>query len=143
VYFEEEKKIADALRGWIGSGVIKSAHDCSEGGLAVALSESCFSEDVARNTPRLLGAKVSLESIENVNVQAALFGESQARIVVTVEKAFLPKVLGQAAILEVPVTEIGTVGGDRLSIDYGDDSFSWSLSDLHKEWWSSIESRLS
>ena len=98
---------------------------------------------MARNTPRLLGAKVSLESIENVNVQAALFGESQARIVVTVEKAFLPKVLGQAAILEVPVTEIGTVGGDRLSIDYGDDSFSWSLSDLHKEWWSSIESRLS
>ena len=143
VYFEEEKRIADALRGWIGSGVIKSAHDCSEGGLAVALSESCFSEDVARNTPRLLGAKISLESIENVNVQAALFGESQGRIVVSVEKAFLPKVLGQAAILEVPVTEIGTVGGDRLSIDYGDDSFSWSLSDLHKEWWSSIESRLS
>ena len=143
VYFEEEKKIADVLRGWIGSGVIKSAHDCSEGGLAVALSESCFSEHVARNTPRLLGATVSLDAIENIHAHAALFGESQGRIVVTLEKAFLPKVLGQAAILEVPVTQLGTVGGDRLSIDYGDDSFSWSLSDLHKEWWSSIENRLS
>ena len=142
VYFEEEKKVADALRGWIASGVIKSAHDCSEGGLAVTLSESCFSEDLARNTPKLLGATIKLPTIDGVTAPAALFGESQGRIVVTVEKAFVPKVLGQAEILGLSVSEIGVVGGDQLSISYGDESMSWNLADLHQEWWSSIEKRL-
>ncbi|MGC3957573.1 MAG: AIR synthase-related protein [Verrucomicrobiota bacterium] len=42
--------------GLIQSGLVKSAHDCSEGGLAVALAESCISQLVARDTPRLIGA---------------------------------------------------------------------------------------
>ncbi len=142
VYLDEEKKIADALRGWIGSGVVKSAHDCSEGGLAVALSECCFSRDFARNTPRLLGASITLKADSEVSSHVALFGESQGRIILTVERAFLPKVLGQAEILGVPVHELGTVGGDKLSITHGDDCFSWSVSELHHGWWSSIESKL-
>ena len=44
------------LLGLIHSGVVKSAHDCSEGGLAVCLAESCISQLLGRETPRLIGA---------------------------------------------------------------------------------------
>ena len=142
VYLDEEKQIADALRGWIGSGVVKSAHDCSEGGLAVALAEACFSEDVARATPRLRGASVRLEAIDGVSSHALLYGESQGRIILSVEKAFVPKVLGQAEILGVPVMELGTVGGESLTIEYGPDRFSWPLEELYQVWFHSIANTL-
>ena len=57
---EKEKELHLALRALIHSGVVKSAHDCSEGGLAVALAESCISQQIARETPRLIGAQVDL-----------------------------------------------------------------------------------
>src|ERR1700744_4362097 len=57
---ETAKTLHTTLIGLIQSGLIKSAHDCSEGGLAVALAESCISQLVARETPRLIGASVDL-----------------------------------------------------------------------------------
>jgi phosphoribosylformylglycinamidine synthase len=59
---EKEKELHLALRALIYSGSVKSAHDCSEGGLAVALAESCISQQIARETPRLIGAQVDLAS---------------------------------------------------------------------------------
>jgi hypothetical protein len=53
---EVAKTLHTTLIGLIQSGGVKSAHDCSEGGLAVALAESCISQMVARHTPRLIGA---------------------------------------------------------------------------------------
>jgi phosphoribosylformylglycinamidine (FGAM) synthase-like enzyme len=47
----------------IQSGLVKSAHDCSEGGLAVCLAESCISQLIARETPRLLGATIDLNKV--------------------------------------------------------------------------------
>jgi phosphoribosylformylglycinamidine synthase len=55
---EKEVNLHLALRALIHSGVVKSAHDCSEGGLAVALAECCISQQIARDTPRLIGAKI-------------------------------------------------------------------------------------
>ena len=49
---EKERELHNNLRGFIYSGLVKSAHDCSEGGLAVALAESCISRQIARDTPR-------------------------------------------------------------------------------------------
>ncbi|HWX20817.1 MAG TPA: phosphoribosylformylglycinamidine synthase subunit PurL [Candidatus Binatia bacterium] len=57
---EKEKDLHLALRALIHSGAIKSAHDCSEGGLAVALAEGCISQQTARETPRLIGAQIDL-----------------------------------------------------------------------------------
>ena len=57
------KTLHTTLLGLIHTGDIKSAHDCSDGGLAVALAESCISELIARNTPRLLGATVDLTTV--------------------------------------------------------------------------------
>ena len=80
---EKEKELHLALRALIHSGVVKSAHDCSEGGLAVALAESCISQQIARETPRLIGAQVDLHDAGSdscearaLRLDALLFGES-------------------------------------------------------------------
>ena len=70
---EVAKTLHTTLIGLIQSGLVKSAHDCSEGGLAVALAESCISQLIARETPRLIGASVDLSSfkIQVSSVQGA------------------------------------------------------------------------
>ena len=142
VCLRREKQIADALRGWIACGLIQSAHDCSEGGLAVALIECCLSQERGRGAPKLLGAQVELNHQDGVRAEAMLFGESQARILVSVAKPFLPKVLGQAAILGIPAARIGVVGGRLLRIRYGESDYSWPLDDLHNAWWTAIRRRM-
>lgn len=64
-YLDREKALHLALRAFIHSGVVKSAHDCSEGGLAVALAECCISNHVARGTPELIGAEIDLTASES------------------------------------------------------------------------------
>src|SRR5258706_109234 len=73
---EKEKELHGALRSLIFAGGIKSAHDCSEGGLAVALAECCMSRQVARETPLLTGAQIDLSSVSTARLDALLFGES-------------------------------------------------------------------
>jgi phosphoribosylformylglycinamidine synthase len=68
---EKEKELHLDLRALIHSGVVKSAHDCSEGGLAVALAECCISQLIARETPRLIGADVDL-NVFNVGQASSL-----------------------------------------------------------------------
>jgi phosphoribosylformylglycinamidine (FGAM) synthase-like enzyme len=60
---ETAKTLHTTLLGLIQSGLVKSAHDCSDGGLAVALAESCISQLIARETPRLIGATVDLSNV--------------------------------------------------------------------------------
>src|SRR5262249_13600107 len=99
----KEKELHLALRALIHSGVVKTAHDCSEGGLAGTAAECCTSRHVARETPRLIGAQVDFTApkpaIEATNgageqspapaqpsprLDVLLFGESQARIIISV-----------------------------------------------------------
>jgi phosphoribosylformylglycinamidine synthase II len=140
---DKEKTLHDALRGWIAQGAIKSAHDCSEGGLAVAIAESCISEQVARETPRLIGANVDLSALAvrdgtPVRLDALLFGESQGRIVISATAHNAQKVLGQAKVLGIPATNIGKVGGGQLKIKTAQGEFSWELAELHDFWFHSI-----
>ena len=101
---EAEKDLHLALRAFIHSGVVKSAHDCSEGGLAVALAECCLSQLIARDTPRLIGARVNLAaamplvsaSAAPARLDALLFGEAQGRILISVAAIDATKVLAQA-----------------------------------------------
>jgi phosphoribosylformylglycinamidine synthase len=142
-----EKSLHDALRGWIQSGAVKSAHDCSEGGLAVALAECCISQLIGRETPRLIGAAIDLSPPADgtpglagipARLDALLFGESQARIVISVPSHQVGRILGQAKILEIPAAKIGQVGGTELKIKTVRGEFSWGLSELHDVWWNSI-----
>jgi phosphoribosylformylglycinamidine synthase subunit PurL len=135
---DQEKELHLALRALIHSGVVKSAHDCSDGGLAVALAESCISQLIARETPRLIGAELDLSAINDVRLDALLFGETQARVVVSVAALNAGKVLAQAKILGVPAAVIGRVGGASLQIKAGDQTFSAPLAELHDPWWNSI-----
>ncbi|HEY1490692.1 MAG TPA: phosphoribosylformylglycinamidine synthase subunit PurL [Verrucomicrobiae bacterium] len=135
---DKEKDLHLGLRALIHSGVIKSAHDCSDGGLAVALAESCISQLIARETPRLIGAQMDVAPIKDVRLDALLFGETQSRVVISVAPLNAGKVLAQAKILGVPAAVIGKVGGTALQVKVGDQNFSANVADLHDNWWNSI-----
>ncbi len=108
---ERERATINALLEIIAAGVVHSAHDCSEGGLAVALSECAIGDP-----ERLIGAEVTLDEWSDLPLRALLFGEAQARIVVSTPEP--ERVLEVAARHGVPAHRIGTVrpGSDALSI---------------------------
>jgi phosphoribosylformylglycinamidine synthase len=88
-------------------GLISSAHDCSDGGLAVTLAESCRAGSVGIDATRL-----------NISgrIDAALFGESQSRIIVSLPPERDAELLELAASRKVPATLLGRVGGDNLRV---------------------------
>jgi len=135
---EKEKLLHDTTRALIYTGDVKSAHDCSEGGLAVAIAESCISGFEARNTPRFRGATVDLSAFDKARLDAILFGEAQGRIVLSVAKINAVKVVERAKLLGVPATIIGSVGGTDLAIKAGGQELKWTLAELHDGWWNSI-----
>jgi phosphoribosylformylglycinamidine synthase subunit PurL len=132
------------LLGLIQSGLIKSAHDCSEGGLAVCVAESCMSQLVARETPRLIGASLDLSGLKApegqplLRLDALLFGETQSRVVVTCAALEAVKVVERAKLMGVPAMQIGSVGGTKLTFKTATGEFSAPVSELHDAWWNAI-----
>lgn len=135
---EVAKTLHTTLIGLIQSGLVKSAHDCSEGGLAVAFAESCISQLIARDTPRLIGATIDLSAIKDVRLDALLFGETQSRIVISCKALDAVKVVERAKLMGVPAVPIGKVGGDKLTVKIAAGEFSAPLTELHDPWWNSI-----
>jgi phosphoribosylformylglycinamidine synthase len=136
---EAEQSLHAFLLKVIREGVVQSAHDCSDGGLAVALVESCISGPGVRR-----GAVVRL-SLDTLRRDALLFGESQSRVVLSVKPELAEQVLKRAGEAGVPALKIGTVGGDRVVIDA--EKGQWSegcridlpVEQLHERWAFSIE----
>jgi phosphoribosylformylglycinamidine synthase len=135
---ETAKTLHTTLLGLIQSGLVKSAHDCSDGGLAVALAESCISQLVARETPRLIGAKIDLSTFKDVRLDALLFGETQSRVVITCKPLDAVKVVERAKLMGVSAVQIGKVGGNELTMKTVTGEFSAPLTELHNAWWNSI-----
>jgi phosphoribosylformylglycinamidine synthase len=155
---ETAKTLHTTLLGLIQCGLVKSAHDCSDGGLAVCLAEGCISQLVARETPRLVGAQIDLSSVAapresadknkgesalsrdaaTIRLDALLFGETQSRIVITCKPLDAVKVVERAKLMGVPAARIGTVGGDKLQLKTSASEFSWDLRELHDVWWNTI-----
>ena len=141
-----ERELHLALRALIHSGIIKSAHDCSDGGLAVALAEGCISHQIARETPQLLGARIDLSGFmggksageAGSRLDALLFGETQGRIVITTSALDAVKTTERAKLLGIKATRLGTVGGETLTISTANRELSWSLAELYDLWWNSI-----
>src|SRR5258708_11908233 len=130
-----EIKIQNAVRDLIRAGLVKSAHDCSEGGLAVAIAECCF------NPKEKFGAaiKVASESPSRTGTATTvLFNESQSRIVISVAPENLEKTMSILAKAGVPFEKLGKVGGDELRIQIADENFAWPIADLYDDWWNSI-----
>jgi phosphoribosylformylglycinamidine synthase len=102
---EQERKVIDALLAAIRAEVVNSAHDCSDGGLAVALAECCIANPEHEN-----GAEIDLSRYSALTNREILFGESQGRIVVSSSSP--ERVLEIAAKAGVSCARIGTVVGD-------------------------------
>jgi phosphoribosylformylglycinamidine synthase len=141
--FDRELAVQKFLRGLIRKGVVKSAHDCSEGGLAVALAESCMS-----GTEKI-GARISLprmngsSSLPNQRLDVTLFNESQSRIVVSVPSEASALVQKDAAQAGIELIKLGSVGGSELAIEGPQSTLSWPLDELHEAWYSSMALALS
>lgn len=107
---DTEKALHDCVLSLIRDGLLQSAHDCSDGGVAVALAESCVSGSEGTR-----GAVVTLTK-GRIRTDAVLFGESQSRVVISVKASHRQTVLDHARSFGVPADVIGTVSGDRLVI---------------------------
>jgi len=101
-----EKRMQDAVLDAIQSGLVASAHDLSDGGLAVALAESCISGG--------LGAEVEIAT--ELRADFALFSESQSRVILSAKPDKADELERKVREAGVPVTRIGTVRGNDLKI---------------------------
>lgn len=109
INLKNEKNLHDLCLLAISECIIKSAHDISDGGLAIALAECCISNKDNQN-----GANIILNN--DVRNDALLFGESQSRIICSLEENNLDILEKLAKENSVPIKNIGRVGGDRLII---------------------------
>lgn len=131
-----EKQVQDTVLKLADECLLKSAHDCSDGGLAVAITESCFSS-LDRDA---VGAAVEFGS-NGLSNESLLFGESPSRIIVSFTAENLEKV--KEIVNDSAFAVIGTVGDDtlRISID-GKEAISSPIAELEAVWETSLEKRL-
>lgn len=125
---EREKTLQKLLQQLSGERLIVSAHDVSDGGLAVALCECLFNEDLN------LGAAVKMSA--GIRPDALLFGESQSRAVVSVDAGKAEDVMNIAAKMGVSAAEIGEViSKPAVSISInGRELIAADLKLLHNDW---------
>ncbi|MGD2245148.1 MAG: phosphoribosylformylglycinamidine synthase subunit PurL [Candidatus Aminicenantes bacterium] len=109
---EGEKRVQELCLEAISLGIVESAHDVSEGGLACCLAESSFLSD------KKTGLSVNLR--DGIRSDAVLFGETQSRIVITSKNQNYQKILDLAKNKQVKAAVIGKTGGDRIVISHSD-----------------------
>jgi phosphoribosylformylglycinamidine synthase II len=105
-----EQRLIDALLASIRSGCVRSAHDCSDGGLAVALAECLV---IPRE--RAMGAEVDLSPWSGFPLRALLFGEAQGRVIVSTRRPL--ELLAVAERFGVPARAIGHVRAGSPSLE--------------------------
>ena len=125
-----EKRLQDALLTAIERSLIKSAHDCTEGGLAVALAECCIS-----NEEQMVGASIKLK--DDIRPDCLLFGETQSRVIISCSPRNADSVAGHFGKLNVPCAKLGTVGGKSLILD---GYVNQSLAKLHDAYYNAMPS---
>ena len=135
---ERERAVQSAALRAIEAGLLRSAHDCSDGGLAVALAESCFS---SLNRPAT-GALVDLTG-DQLSVAARLFSESPSRIIISLDESALGQVEEIAALSNCTLTRLGRTGGEQLRIQSGgQEIIRLPVHELESAWRSSLATRL-
>ena len=133
-----EKKVQDVCLQLNDAHLINSAHDCSDGGLAVAIAEQCFGS--LNNEPN--GAEIELDNV-NLDIITQLFSESPSRILITFPGDKLNEVENLAKTNQCPFEVIGKVKGKDLKIKFnGEKIISAKVSELQSAWKHSLEQKL-
>jgi phosphoribosylformylglycinamidine (FGAM) synthase-like enzyme len=129
---ELERRVQIAVQTVVGAGLATAAHDCAEGGLAVALAESCVSG------PEPVGCAVALAAGERADL--TLFGEGPSRVIVTVDASRSPEFEALMAESAIPWRWIGATGGERLRITSGAQTLiDAALDTLERAWRTGFE----
>ena len=137
---ERERALQHLIVGLVRDGLVQSAHDCADGGLAVTLAECTFSSGG-------IGVEASLPAVSGLGdgwqTAATLFGESASRIVVSAAQDVVSQVLAAAAAAGVPAAVIGRTGGSEIRLDVdGDPAVRMSVADAEQAWASAIGQRM-
>ena len=131
-----ERSLQRLLVSAAADGLLESAHDCAEGGVAVTLSECCFDS-------RGIGAEVSLpqesgtglDDREDVMLAATLFGETASRVIASVAEENADEFFARAREAGVPARLIGRTGGTRLRVSVdGDVVIDQAVSEIEETW---------
>jgi phosphoribosylformylglycinamidine synthase len=131
---EREAALQKGLVEMIQSGLVESAHDCSSGGLAVALAEQAF--------PKGIGLRVDLAS-NGLPAEFALFGEDASRVVIACDRAQLAGIKEIAGKYELAAEVLGETGSDRVEVKLdGRAVISGSVGELREAYESALESAL-
>jgi phosphoribosylformylglycinamidine synthase subunit PurL len=132
-----ERALIEALLDAIASGTVRSAHDCSDGGLAVALAECCM-----MRRERMLGADVDLSAWSSLPFRALLFGEAQGRVILSTPNA--SAALDAAQRHGVPARKIGRVYAESgaLRVRIGDRVVEAPLARLAEAYHEAIPRRM-
>jgi phosphoribosylformylglycinamidine synthase len=128
---EMERRVQFAVRAAVDAGLVTAAHDCSEGGLSVALAEG------AVTGPTPVGCDVSVPSTSRAD--ATLFGEGASRVVVTVEPPRVREFEALMAESAIPWGWIGVTGGDRVVIRAADRLVDVAVDRIAHAWRSGFE----
>ena len=135
---EAEAALQRACRGLVEGNVINSAHDCSEGGLAVALAESCIAGGLGAECGADTSLGVALAMAYN-RWDSILFGEAQSRIVVSLPEESVSALEGICAREGVDWCRLGNVNGSRLTVA---GMIDLSLAELEGVWRSALQEAL-
>jgi phosphoribosylformylglycinamidine synthase subunit PurL len=130
--YDLELGVQAVVLALIRQGLVKSAHDCSEGGFAVALAECCISGE------RRIGASVDFghwpERLDQI-----LFNESQSRVIISVGPEDTIALEAICAAAEIQYGRVGEVGGSELVVSTQRETLRWDVAELYQAWYSSIE----
>ena len=128
-----EAALQKLVAGAAADGLLRSAHDCSDGGLAITLAESCFDADG-------VGATVDLDALPSAEPSLVCFSESASRIVVSIDASNEKRLLDRAAAAGVPARRIGTVGGSRIQIRVaGAPAIDVAVAEAERIWSTTLE----
>jgi phosphoribosylformylglycinamidine synthase subunit PurL len=142
VDLDAERRLQRLLVAGAVRGLFRSAHDCSEGGLAVAFAEAAMAGPYA---PTGLGASVDLSALApEVSPEGILYGEDGARAVVSVAPEHVAGVVGLAGEHGVPVHRVGQVAepGGVLELRLAGRVFMWSVGALRQTYYAAIPRRM-
>ena len=149
--FEEERAVQQTCQALIDAGMVRSAHDCAEGGLAVALAEASIGRP-ANEARERRGATISITPPPDTRLDGLLFGEGQSRIILTIQEDKFDQVKSILKNYSTAWSVIGHVGGDRLTVTVTTQAtpeqatrsvhtvIDIDLTSLHNAWYSGLSS---